>query len=348
MQIIAWGITALTIANLLLPMLATSLQPFVKSADRRRIPPARLGWVLGILAAVLAFVCLVPVPYRLTAPLVVEAEDAEHLFVSVPGRLIDAKLAGQTVSEGETIATLENPGLTLQREQAAVQLDLAKRQLSMLLSVRGEDEESATQIPAARKNISDLTRRMETLDRNLSRLTIVSPRDGTILAPPNVPEEPREREDLGTWTGSPLAPENRGSSLEAGTELCLVGDESQLIATLFVAEEDLPFVRTDQPVEILLDGLGDRTFFGEVSEISAVPVERLPREIVTNQLVPLDPEDTQQQRPLAPVYQVRVQFDEIPNSIIRRGCGTARIRVASEPLAGRFWRAVRRTFHFEL
>ncbi len=348
LQVIAWLITVLTVTNLLLPMLAAALTPIVNRSQRRRIPTAH--WVGGgtILLGVFAVACLAPVPMHVTAPLLLEADSAELIYVTVPGRLVDALPIGQRVQPGDRIATLDNPGLTFQRERLAAEWELARRKMAMLQSLRGEQEESAVQIPAARQAIEDLARRMATLDENLQRLSLTAPRAGRILAAPNVPEKPSQRNQLGTWTGTPLDPRNIGCYLESGVPLCLVGDESQLVARLFVAQEDVPFLEKQQRVEILLDSLGDRTFWGEIREISPVPVDQLPREMINKRAIPVDPDDASGSRPLEPVYQIRVQFDELPRGAVRRACGTARIRVEPEPILFRFWRSIRRTFHFDL
>jgi hypothetical protein len=152
------------------------------------------------------------------------------------------------------------------------------------------------------------------------------------------------------WSGSPLDPANRGCYLEAGTPYCLVGDDSHLAATVIVPQEDVPFVHPEQKVELLLTGLGDRTVTGTVAEVSPVPVDALPREIAAAHLVPVDTKAASPDRPLEPVYRVKVVLDpdDDPPPLLRWTTGDARIQLSSEPLGRRLWRAMQRTFHFDL
>ncbi|MEZ6066121.1 MAG: hypothetical protein R3B90_10525 [Planctomycetaceae bacterium] len=116
-----------------------------------------------------------------------------------------------------------------------------------------------------------------------------------------------------------------------------------------VSQEDVAHVRTGQRVKLLLTGRSDRSMRGNVAEISPVPLESLPRELVATQLVPAERLAGGESRPLAPVYRVRVTLDKATGQPPLLGeTGEARIRLAAEPLAYRCWRTVQQTFQFEL
>lgn len=350
LQFVAWMITFVSLAGLVLPPLVTAARPLMRRTERRRIHPAHATATLVVLGTLLGGLLLVPVPYSLRAPFVMEPDGAERVFVTVPGRLIESRRTGDAVRPGEVVGRLENLGLLHQRESLTARRELLQKQLNAYLAARGDQDETSARIPAARQALADVDQQLATLAVQLDRLELKTARGGLVLAPPNVPYESTEREELPLWSGSPLDPVNLGCYLEPGTPLCLVGNPADLTATVIVPQEDLRLIRAEQRVELLLNGLGDRTLEGQVAEISPSPVDVLPRELAALAAVPVDPAAKDGPRPLEPVYRVRVRLD--PRSAtpppLRWSTGDARIRLAAEPLAYRLWRGVQRTFHFEL
>lgn len=349
LQVLAWLVTFVSLGSLIVPMLDAATRPLRTRRDRRRIQPAQAAVTLTLLGLLAGGLMLLPVPHRLYAPFVMEAEGAERLFVAVPGDLVSALPPGTTVSAGELVGRLENLSLHQQRESLTARRELLRSQLSNLEAVRRDDDVAAARIPATREAIADVEQQLEDLNRNLARLELRAGRNGQVLPPPNVAERPRTREQLPTWSGSPLDPVNIGAFLESGTPFCLVGDPAALSATVLVSQPDLPRVRPDQPVRLLLDGLSDRLLSGRVTEVSRVPVENLPREIAALHKVAVAPESTSEARPLEPVYRVRVRLDEpAPTPLLCWSTGEARIQLSPEPLAYRLWRGAQRTFRFAL
>lgn len=350
LQVFAWMITIVSLAGLAVPPLVTVVRPLLRRSERRRIDPAHAAAALVVVGTVMAGILFVPVPHSLRAPFVVEADGAERVFVTVPGRLLEALPPGTAVQPGDLVGRLENLELSHQRGTLVARRDLLQEQLSAYRAVRGQDDETSARIPATKQALADLDQQLATLDEQLARLDLRATRAGVVLSPPNVPLEATEREELPVWNGSPLDPINLGCYLEPGTPLCLVGDSTALSATVIVPQADLRFVRPEQPVQLLLSGLSDRAFAGAVQEVSPLPVETLPRELAATGVVPVDSEAQEAGRPREPVYRVRVRLpqDALPVSPTRWATGDARIRLAAEPLSYRLWRGLQRTFHFEL
>jgi hypothetical protein len=59
---------------------------------------------IGGLAVVVCGILFVPLPHRVTVPAVSELEDADAVYVMVPGVLVDARRIGDRVAAGEVIA----------------------------------------------------------------------------------------------------------------------------------------------------------------------------------------------------------------------------------------------------
>lgn len=349
LQVLAWIISLLTLTNLVSPLVIVAARPLLRRAERRRVSPSHALGTLLVLAAVAGGLLVIPLPYHLYAPFVIEADEAERVVATVPGRLVEALPVGSRVAPGDVVARLENPPLSLRLAMLQARKSLLEQQLAGYLAVRGEHEETAVRIPATREAIADLEQQIRTLAAQLGRLELRATRAGTILSPPNVPRLPAEPDELPLWDGSPLEAANLGCYLETGAPVCLVGNPSRVSATVLVSQAELPFVRHGQRVDLLLSGLSDRTLPGVVAEVSPVPVDVLPRELAARRALPTDPNSPQNPRPLEPIYRVRVTLDESGVAPpLRWATGEARIRLASEPLAYRLWRSARRTFHFQL
>ena len=114
-----------------------------------------------------------------------------------------------------------------------------------------------------------------------------------------------------------------------------------------VSEADVQRVVVGQAVRLRFDQKPGETFAGVVSAVAAEPLARAPRELAgTVVALSGDPADA---RPATTSYQVRVSLDPGETNPLRlRGVGTAKVRVAARPLLTRAWRALRRTFRFEL
>ncbi|MFV0442310.1 MAG: HlyD family efflux transporter periplasmic adaptor subunit [Planctomycetaceae bacterium] len=350
LQTLAWFVTVLSLSSLLLPPLVTAVQPLLRRRERRRIDPGHAVTTVVVLGAILGGILLLPIPHSLRAPFVLDADGTERVFVTVPGQLISARQPGELVQPGDMIGRLQNLQLDQQQQRLSSERAVLQQQLDAYRSVRSVDAESSARIPATEPALADLEQQLATLATQQARLELKASRGGQVLTPPNVPRAPVNRDELPGWSGSPLDPANLGCRLEAGTPFCLIGQLDDISATVIVAQDDVPLVRKDQPVELLLNGLPDRTLQGTVQEISPVPVDSLPRELAAIGVVPIDPDAREERRPQSPVYRVRVQLspEALQTPPLRWSTGEARIRLAAEPLVYRLWRGIQRTFHFEL
>jgi putative peptide zinc metalloprotease protein len=350
LQVLAWMLTLLTLVGLVMPVATQVLRPFLNRTEWRRLSAGHVTATAIVLGLACGGLFLIPLPHSVRAPFIVEPEGAERIFVKVPGTLLEAQPAGARLKAGDLVARLGNPDLELQFEALTARQAILARQLESYLTVRGDNEDRAALVPATRKALADVEQQIETLQRQLTRLELRTTQAGEVLAPPNVVAEPAGRETVRAWHGTPLDAENLGAFLEAQTLVCLVGEPNHISATILVDQQDVPFVRPEQPVELLLTGRGDEALSGVVAEVSAVPMEELPREIAALKLVPIDPTAKDAPRPLAPVYRVRVRLDKRSTDVspVRGTTGDARIRLAPEPLGYRLWRGIQETFRFEL
>jgi putative peptide zinc metalloprotease protein len=327
--------------------------PVVRGArwlkDQQRRDEVRWGRLIvrgGLLIAVAVGVLCVPLPHRVKAPVVLEPHDARRVYVTVPGRLLEAAANGEHVEQGQILARLENLDVALEIAQLTGERDTQRMHLANLQSRQGADPEAASEIPTARQSLADIDERLARRRKDAERLTLVAPQTGTVLPPPNVVPH-SERGQLSSWSDTPLEPRNRGTYLETGTLVCLVGDPGQLEAVAVVDQADIDFVHVGQRARIELDELPGQSLEGRVTDVAALDLQIVPRELVAPGGVASHVDPSGAARPLEASYQARVTLDSRPFALRSGGSGRVKIVADSQSLGRRLARYLDRTFRFQ-
>lgn len=320
---------------------------FLRSQHRK--DEVRWGRLAAFLLATLLFVAVVliiPLPHRVTAPMVLEPVDAERVYVEAPGTLIESLVkAGDMVKAGQTLARLQNRDMDL--EIAALQGDLQSQTLHLqnLEREQGSDSAAAAEIPTARKALADLKGRLVRRLADRERLTLVAPLSGTVL-PPRGQSADVPQGQLPAWSETPLDPRNRGAYLKTGTEFCLIGDPNRLEAVAMIDQADVDFVHRGASVSIKLDELPNQTLAGEVATIAQIDLQVAPRELTDTGELPSRADTSGMSHPLETVYQARITLDDEPIPLRDRSAGRAKIDAGSQSLAARLYRWIEETFQF--
>ncbi len=175
----------------------------------------RMGWV----AAAVAVVVCIPLPYRLQAPAILEPAGAQRVYVTVPGTLTEAVREGSSLNAGDVIARLDNLDVAAEMVRLQSRRDREQLHLSNLRRQQGSDSAAAAQIPTAEKSLADMESQLAERRRDQQRLTLVAPQSGEVIPPHQQPSQATQGE-LPTWSGTPLDPKNIGSYLQTGTFVC--------------------------------------------------------------------------------------------------------------------------------
>jgi putative peptide zinc metalloprotease protein len=308
-----------------------------------------LNWIrflvrLGLVVAGVGLIAAIPLPRRVVTAALVEPSGATRVYVTVPGTLLEAAEAGQSVRAGEPIARLEN--LELARELARLEGDRDRQALHVrnLRGQQGSDPAAAAQIPTAEEALADLETRLAERRRDRDRLTLTAPENGTVL-PPHRQSRPTPAGELSTWTDTPLDPKNRGAYMETGTIVCLVGDPRRLEATLLIDQSDIDLVRVGQKVQIRFDELPGRSLEGTIASVGELDLKVAPSELVIAGDLPSRIDEAGNPRPVSASYQARVELTSGDDLSLRSGAiGRAKISVDSASLASRLLRYLRATF----
>ena len=343
LAVVAQAIVVLTLAAVTVPPAVGGVRWLSDPARRKQIKPWRVGVAILGLIALAAAVLLVPLPSRITAPVVLRPEGARRVYVTTPGRVVSTLAAGSQVTAGQEVARLQNPALERQVVALRGRCEAQRVHLRQLELRRHDDESLGDQLPAAARLLADLQTQLAQQERELARLTLTAPTSGTVLPPPPRPDRPAAGE-LAEFAGTPLDEPNRGCRLESGTLVCLVGDPARLEGVAIVDESAVQRLRVGQRVRLQLAELPGKVLYGQVTEVSRLNSGELPDEIVARGMLPLERRPDGGIRSVRTYYEAVVVVDQHTAPLLINATGWARIEAAPQPLWLHIYRALRSTF----
>jgi len=315
---------------------------FLISSEGKRWRPAV---AFGLLFVLIAGIVLIPIPRRLDAPFRIESRESRDVYVPVGGELVSMVADGDYVETGDQLAELRNPRLRLELQRIDLQLASQRSRLKSLEARRGLLDH-ADEYPALLESISGLERKREVLVQETEALVIHSPLTGFVHEPPNVVSQPLDLKTVAFWSGTPLEPHNRGSFLEAGTQLCSITGESEKQAVLYLSQRRVQRVRPGQVVRLWFPGPVHHDLFQGVNatvvEIAPAPVEEVPREFLSRNWIATNPNSPQGTvQPLEPMYRVVASLQESSVPLPLRTTGHASIRATPTTV----WKTLQELIH---
>jgi putative peptide zinc metalloprotease protein len=314
---------------------------------------------IGVIAAVLLAVFYIPLPHRVYCTFEIQPRDAQKIFVTVPGEMLDLRVkSGDSIGQGDTLAHLKNLDVELdiaKLEGEQSQSEIRLRNLQSEMYAGGKGSNAAAEIEPLQATLAAIKEQLMDKKVDLSRLTLISPVAGVVMPPP-ADKRPTSDKQLTAWTGTPLEARNRRAYLQEGTFFCQIGDPEKMEAQLVVEQGDIEYIRMafadgEGPlVDIKLDELPFRTLHGHVTEVANEPLRISPRHLSNKNGGELatKTDEAGVERPQTTSYQVRVPLDD-PDGLLRIGYkGQARIHTKPRTLGRRLWRLVAQTFNFRL
>lgn len=156
----------------LIKMVAYLLKSKETESVRGRARLVALGLVVGL--PVLA--CLVPVPFGIVREGLIATSTEHFVNVDSAGEFTEAFVVpGAEVEAGTALVKLKNERLTEELELVAAEKQAAERQLEILQLV--DPAKAAQQQPL----LTELTRQLATLQKQVDKLTITSPGQGKVV-----------------------------------------------------------------------------------------------------------------------------------------------------------------------
>ncbi len=352
LKIIGQAIVLVAIYGLLFQPIYAIARFFYVPGRWHQVKKLRMYASIAGLVAVLAGVAFVPLPYHVMASLEIEPDNADTVYVSIPGTLEKVFIGPQQqVQQGEVLAQLSNIDLEIEIARLEARYNRTKIALEHLVQfARYEDPRANVQIGQLEQTLAALEGQLQAKKSDLSRLTLCATRSGTVLPPPWSPPRPSSAGQLDSWSGFPYDRKNLGCLLAEGTKFCLIGDPGRYKAMLVIDQSVIDFVMVGQDVEIKLDELPHHTYRGKIAQVAAQVMQATPTRLsakVGGEL-PTKTDESGVERPVSPSFQASVYLED-EEGWLRPGLrGRAKIHVAPQSLGQRFWRFVAQTFNFKL
>jgi len=345
---LAQTLVVVVFAGMIGPPVWNCIQFFRHPAHDRRIRRGRAVVSGGVLVASAVIILLVPLPFSVSAPVVLEPQNAQRVYVTVPGRLVRSVSVGEAVAKGQELGQLANLDIHKEVVELAAQRSQQHLLLQNLRLRLAGDPSAAPQIPAAEEALTAIEEQLLQRELDEANLVLHAPVSGTALPPPRLSGRPYVPSQLGAWHGTPLEERNLGSHLETGTLFCMVGCAQPVEAFLIIDQSDVNFVREGQQVRIQLDELPGKVLHGTIAELAKADLKVAPRELVKGSDLSVRVDKTGVPRPLAISYQARVVLEEHDFTLLAGSRGRAKILVDPQSLADRIYRYLERTFTFSV
>jgi putative peptide zinc metalloprotease protein len=328
--------------------LGQSVVQLVRAPRQDRLSRPKMTVTGVIFLAALLAALMIPLPWHLEASFYIEPHAVQHVFSVVPGELMRVSVEpGQRVMMGDEIALLADTETQLHYEELKTQLAVEESDLKAQL---GMNDQSGAAL--ARERAERVRAEVAECEEQLRQLRILSPVAGIVVAAPRVaePKLTQPRFELGGWYGTPLDRQNRHCLLESGTEVVSIAPDDRFQAVLLVDQGDRPDLDVGSELEIKFDHLPTQTYQGIVREIAERHSEFAPESLSNKRggELPTVTDRRGRERLTSHAYQALVELDG-NHQLLKSGLrGRARFRVGHRSAAQWLWRAIRRTFHFQL
>jgi len=312
----------------------------------------RVWATAGVVAAAIAFVVFVPLPFSVKCTFEIQPRNSQQVFTATPGQitLVSAK-PGQSVAAGETIMQLVNPDLELE----VIELDGKRREAKMVVDAlskqRYSDPGAIDQLDQAREMLASAEKQYLQKKDELDRLAIKAPTAGTVIPPPSRSERAAAAPGrLRSWTGTPFDQKNVGALITPTDPICIVGNPADVQAVLVVDQAYIDLVKEGQAVRCLLEANTHRAYDSHIESIAAIEVQAVSKSSSTQAGGRLETkaDPSGMFKPLNTSYQAAAPLGDSAGRLQVGMQGQARIYTGWQPLGRRLYRFMAKTFNFDL
>jgi putative peptide zinc metalloprotease protein len=307
---------------------------------------------LAVASALLAGLFWIPLPFSVRCAFEIQPQDALQVRTTVPGKLVAWNhRPGDQVRAGEPIARLENVDLLVQEAKYESEMRLAQIRLDQLERQSLFDTKHNASIPTQREARDSAASMLEEVRAKKAQLTVVAPRDGTLIEAPSKPvsKAALAEDQLPGWSGSPFAPSNSEAYFTQGDVLCVVGEPKQMEAIIVVDQGDIDLIQIGDEVELMLESARLNSVLGKISRISQSEMKESSENLSIQAGGNLNTaqDETGRVRPISTSYQATVPLE--PGHVPLRASyrGKAKVHLEWRSLGWRLWRFCIKTFNFD-
>ena len=245
---------------------------------------------LAVATALLATVLFFPVSIPLRAPFVITPGNCATVYVKGAGSVEWLITPGTRVQKGAVLAKFRNGDLELKIAEA--EGEIARRTVATegLRLRQLESGSGDSRLPAAQELLRSARRRLELLKKAESELTIRSPRTGVVFASRNLLQSPGiDGNRQCVFNSADVLDSHRSSLwLEPGTELCTVGDYSDLRALVCLQQSDVELLSANAEANLRFDSQPGNSIAGFLESVSNTTLQTVPPELIVTQRIPAD------------------------------------------------------------
>lgn len=322
---------------------------FLYPGRLRQVKRGRLIFSGCLVAAIVYFVGFVQFPNYVFAPVIIRPDNADKIYVTTPGRIIDQNFQrGDKVPAGAVVLRLENPALELEVQQLQTEVDSLKAKLADAGFRASRGLVNSVTLNEIRTKLDAATDVYKEKQKKLAELSLKSKKEGVILSPSYKPYSMTTLASFGGWSRTPLDPAAQNALVEPGTEVCYIGNPNEMKAIVIVEQDDITFVQEDQLVQIILDEYPSIRFKGNVRKIAVEEKKFADPELITTNdaLLQSKVDSDGVPKPLINSYEVDVPLHNQSETLLPGFRGHAKIRVGSATIFQQVTRYFYNLFQF--
>jgi putative peptide zinc metalloprotease protein len=317
-----------------------------------RMKPKRVLATSAIAAAIIGFVCFVPLPFHVDCAFEIQPQDAYQVRVIEPGFLVNwNKRPGDYVRQNEVIAQLKNLPLEMELVNNISTRDVSLVNLEQAKLTAAEDRKTERNLSTHEADFHKAEEQVRVTKSRFVNLNVLAKRDGYIIEPPDKVDQVKkvDEDQLSSWHGSPFSPQNSDAYYTENDLLCYVADPAKMEAVMIVDQADVELLNVGDDVEMMLDSARLNSIHGVIERISKTQIKEAPQSLAKQAGGSLDTlsDSSGKLRPVSTSYQTRVPIENshVPLRVGYRG--RAKIHLEWKSLGWRFARYLNKTFKFE-
>ena len=344
LQSIGIGLAIFSVGSMLF-MLIMGVVQILRAPRSEPLSYRKIIISLALLGLLIAAALKIPFPLYAEAPFLIEPMAGRPVKVTVPGQLVKVHVKpGDRVKQGQVVAELENLDLRDRKKELEIERTVVQAQLQT-----ARDLDNAAEVELAQRQLDGINGKIDDVNEQIKKLTLVAPVDGIVIAPPPRPEPPPASVDspLPQWHGTPLDPQNINCFLDRQAHVLTIAPSSELVAIAYVDQSDRNELTKQTGVELKFDHLPRDLFESEVKAISTKH-ERYAPPALSNKYGGELPTTTDNGREklMSVAYPVTIPLPGDPK-LFRAGMrGRARFLLARRSAGQWAWLYLRKTFQF--
>lgn len=205
-------------------------------------------WIAAIASMALLLSFVVPVTHRISAEAFIEASDRQVLVAPQDGFILSAHArAGEFVSKGDLLATLDEQNLQLAAEKWRSEKIKNEQKYAQALAIHDRSE-----LSRLRADVQRIDAEIALIEEQILRSELRAPFDGVLLD--------------GDWTQS------LGAPVAKGDVLFEIGSADQYRLVLEVDEHDIGYVRPEQLAQLRMAALPTTQWDAKLGDMLPVAV----------------------------------------------------------------------------